>query len=132
MKIDLVGPRRQSRVPVCWSSDGTHLQADHAANVAANVDHVLRLRGAGLNVFIFDCCGYCYSTGGPAREKLLYEDADRAWKYPVAERNIPPANIRDLPALAGLGAVAIDLAEQASPPRFIRLSANGLSQRHSY
>jgi len=81
----------------------------NAANVAANVHHVLRLRRTGLNVFIFDYRGYGQSTGGPPREKLLYEDAERAPKYLVAERNIPPANI----AIYGhslVGAVAINLA----------------------
>lgn len=81
----------------------------NAANVAANVRHVLRLRSTGLHVFIFDYRGYGHSTGGPPREKLLYEDADRAWKYLVAERNIPPANIAIYGHSLG-GAVAIDLA----------------------
>lgn len=81
----------------------------NAGNVAANVHHVLRLRSTGLNVFIFDYRGYGDSTGGPPREKLLYEDAERAWKYLVAERNIPPANIAIYGHSLG-GAVAIDLA----------------------
>src|SRR5260370_13048721 len=83
----------------------------NAANVAANVHHVLRLRSTGLNVFIFDYRGYGYSTGGPPREKLLYEDAERAWKYLVGERNIPPADIAIYGHSLG-GAVAIDLASK--------------------
>src|SRR6266849_881421 len=83
----------------------------NAGNVAANVDQVLRLRSTGLNVFIFDYRGYGDSTGGPPREKLLYEDAERAWKYLVAERNIPPANIAIYGHSLG-GAVAIDLASK--------------------
>jgi pimeloyl-ACP methyl ester carboxylesterase len=83
----------------------------NAANVAANLDHVLRLRSAGLNVFIIDYRGYGYSTGGPPREKLLYEDAERSWKYLVAERNIPPAHIAIYGHSLG-GAVAIDLASK--------------------
>ncbi len=83
----------------------------NAANVAANVHHVLRLRSTGLNVFIFDYRGYGDSTGGPPREKLLYEDAERAWKYLVAERNIPPANIAIYGHSLG-GSVAIDLASK--------------------
>jgi fermentation-respiration switch protein FrsA (DUF1100 family) len=85
----------------------------NAANVAANVDYVLRLRSTGLNVFIFDYRGYGHSTGGPPREKLLYEDAERAWKYLVAERNIPPAHIAIYGHSLG-GAVAIDLASKHS------------------
>jgi len=83
----------------------------NAANVAANLDHVLRLRSAGLNVFIIDYRGYGSSTGGPPREKLLYEDAERAWKYLVAERNIAPAHIAIYGHSLG-GAVAIDLASK--------------------
>jgi len=83
----------------------------NAANVAANLDHVLRLRSAGLNVFIIDYRGYGLSTGGPPREKLLYEDAERAWQYLVAERNIPPAHIAIYGHSLG-SAVAIDLASK--------------------
>src|SRR5437899_2723281 len=81
----------------------------NAANVAANLDHVLRLRDTGLNVFIIDYRGYGHSTGGPPRENLLYEDAQRAWKYLVVERKIQPAHIVIYGHSVG-GAVAIDLA----------------------
>jgi pimeloyl-ACP methyl ester carboxylesterase len=64
-----------------------------------------------LNVFIIDYRGYGSSTGGPPREKLLYEDAERSWKYLVAERNIPPAHIAIYGHSLG-GAVAIDLASK--------------------
>src|SRR5688572_26422752 len=50
----------------------------NAGNVSANAAHVLRLRRTGLNVFIFDYRGYGDSTGGPPREALVYEDAERA------------------------------------------------------
>jgi uncharacterized protein len=83
----------------------------NAANVSANLEHVLRLRSAGLNVFIFDYRGYGDSTGGPPREKLLYDDAERAWRYLVEERNIPPANIVIYGHSLG-GALAIDLASK--------------------
>jgi len=63
----------------------------NAANVAANVHQVVRFRKTGLNIFIFDYRGYGQSTGGPPREKLLYEDAEGAWKYLVSERNILPS-----------------------------------------
>jgi len=64
-----------------------------------------------LNVFIIDYRGYGFSTGGPPREKLVYEDAERAWQYLVAERNIPPAHIAIYGHSLG-GAVAIDLASK--------------------
>src|SRR5260370_28836164 len=57
----------------------------NAANVAANLDHVLRLRSAGLNVFIIDYRRYGSSTGGPPGQNLLYEAAERAWKYLLPE-----------------------------------------------
>ncbi len=83
----------------------------NANNVGANVDQVVRLRSTGLNVFIVDYRGYGENTGGPPREKLLYEDAERAWTYLVAERHIPPANIAIYGHSLG-GAVAIDLASR--------------------
>jgi uncharacterized protein len=82
----------------------------NAANVAANVHQVVRLRKTGLNIFIFDYRGYGQSTGGPPREKLLYEDAERAWKYLVSERNIPPSEIAIYGHSLG-GAVAVNLAK---------------------
>jgi uncharacterized protein len=83
----------------------------NAANVAANVHQVLRLRGAGLNVFIIDYREYGHSSGGPPREKLLYEDAERAWEYLVAERSIPASRIAIYGHSLG-SAVAIDLASK--------------------
>ena len=83
----------------------------NAGNVGVNVDQVLRLRSTGLNVFIIDYRGYGHSTGGPPREKLAYQDAERAWNYLVAERNIPPAHIALYGHSLG-GAVAIDLASK--------------------
>ena len=83
----------------------------NAGNVGVNVDQVLRLRSTGLNVFIVDYRGYGHSTGGPPREKLVYEDGERAWNYLVAERNIPPAHIAIYGQSLG-GAVAIDLASK--------------------
>jgi uncharacterized protein len=83
----------------------------NAGNVGVNVDQVLRLRKTGLHIFIFDYRGYGDSTGGPPREKLVYEDAERAWKYLVAERNIPPADIAIYGHSMG-GAVGVDLASK--------------------
>jgi pimeloyl-ACP methyl ester carboxylesterase len=83
----------------------------NAGNISPNRHHVLRLRAAGLNVFIIDYRGYGNSTGGPPRETLVYEDAERAWTYLVSERHIPPANIVIYGHSLG-GAVAIDLASK--------------------
>ena len=83
----------------------------NAGNIGVNRDHVLRLRSAGLNVLIIDYRGYGSSTGGPPREKFVYEDAERAWQHLVAERHIPPAHIAIYGHSLG-GAVAIDLASR--------------------
>jgi fermentation-respiration switch protein FrsA (DUF1100 family) len=83
----------------------------NAGNVAVNVHHVLRLRSVGLNVLIVDYRGYGESTGGPPREQLVYEDAERAWSYLVLERKIPPADIVIYGHSLG-GGIAIDLASK--------------------
>jgi len=83
----------------------------NANNVGANAEQVVRFHNAGLNVFIFDYRGYGQSTGGPPREKLVYEDADRAWTYLVSERRISPATIAIYGHSLG-SAVAVDLASK--------------------
>jgi len=83
----------------------------NATNIGANVQDVVRFQKAGLNVFIYDYRGYGESTGGPPREKLAYEDAERAWTYLVNERRISPATIVIYGHSLG-GVVAIDLASR--------------------
>ena len=83
----------------------------NANNVGANAQDVVRFQNAGLNVFIYDYRGYGESTGGPPREKLAYEDAERAWTYLVSERRIAPATIVIYGHSLG-GVVAIDLASK--------------------
>jgi fermentation-respiration switch protein FrsA (DUF1100 family) len=83
----------------------------NAGNVSANLDQVRRLAGTGLCIFIFDYRGYGESTGGPPRERLVYEDAERAWTYLVRERRIQPSDVVIYGHSMG-GAVAIDLASR--------------------
>lgn len=83
----------------------------NANNMGANAQEVVRFHSAGLNVFIFDYRGYGESTGGPPREKLVYEDAERAWAYLVSERRISPATIAIYGHSLG-SAVAVDLASK--------------------
>jgi uncharacterized protein len=64
-----------------------------------------------LNIFIFDYRGYGESTGGPPRERLVYEDAERAWTYLVRERRVQPSDVVIYGHSMG-GAVAIDLASR--------------------
>ena len=83
----------------------------NANNVGANAQEVVRFHKAGLNVFIYDYRGFGESTGGPPRERLAYEDAERAWTYLVSERRIPPATIAIYGHSLG-SAVAVDLASK--------------------
>lgn len=83
----------------------------NAGNVGANAQEVVRFQKAGVNVFIYDYRGFGESTGGPPREKLTYEDAERAWTYLVAERRIAPSTILIYGHSLG-GVVAIDLASR--------------------
>ncbi len=83
----------------------------NANNVSANAQQVVRFHNAGVNVFIFDYRGYGESTGGPPREKLVYEDADRAWTYLVSERRLSPGTIAIYGHSLG-SAVAVDLASR--------------------
>lgn len=81
----------------------------NANNLGANAQEVVRFHRHGLNVFIFDYRGYGESTGGPPREKLAYEDAERAWTYLVSERRMSAATIAIYGHSLG-SAVAVDLA----------------------
>ena len=83
----------------------------NAGNVGANAQEVVRFHHAGVNVFIFDYRGYGESTGGPSREQLVYEDADRAWTYLVSERRLSPGTIAIYGHSLG-SAVAVDLASK--------------------
>jgi alpha-beta hydrolase superfamily lysophospholipase len=83
----------------------------NAGNVSANADQVQRLAVTGLNIFIFDYRGYGESTGGPPRERLVYQDAERAWTYLVRERGIRPSGVVIYGHSLG-GAVAVDLASR--------------------
>jgi fermentation-respiration switch protein FrsA (DUF1100 family) len=83
----------------------------NAGNMSANANQVGRLAGTGVNIFIFDYRGYGESTGGPSRERLVYEDAERAWTYLVRERRIRPSDVVIYGHSMG-GAVAIDLASR--------------------
>ena len=83
----------------------------NANNIGANAHEAARFQKAGLNVFIYDYRGYGESTGGPPREQLVYEDAERAWTYLVADRKITPADIVIYGHSLG-SAVAVDLASK--------------------
>jgi uncharacterized protein len=83
----------------------------NANNVGGNAPAVVGFQKAGLNVFIYDYRGYGESTGGPPRETLAYEDAERAWTYLVSERRLAPATIGIYGHSLG-SAVAVDLASR--------------------
>ncbi|MEO7189611.1 MAG: alpha/beta fold hydrolase [Vicinamibacterales bacterium] len=83
----------------------------NANNIGANAQDVVRFHNAGVNVFIFDYRGFGESTGGPPREKLVYEDAERAWTYLVSERRLSSRTIAIYGHSLG-SAVAVDLASK--------------------
>jgi uncharacterized protein len=99
-----------AKKPQAWTLLYLH---GNAANMSANAAHAVRLRNAGLNVFIIDYRGYGESTGGPPRERLAYEDAERAWTYLTQERKLAASNLVIYGRSLG-GAVAIELASKHS------------------
>ena len=80
----------------------------NAGNVSHRLDNVRRLVECGLQVFIFDYRGYGHSEGSPS-ERGLYLDAQTAFAYLQARRDVNPAHIVVFGRSLG-GAVAIDLA----------------------
>lgn len=77
-------------------------------NVASNLERVARLREIGFSVLAIDYRGYGASRGGPPSEALVYEDAEAAWNYLVAQRRVDPARAYIYGHSLG-GAIAIDL-----------------------
>ena len=66
----------------------------NAGNLSQRVDYARMFGKLGYSTLLIDYRGYGESTGGPPRERSIYEDAERAWQYLVEERRIPPAHGR--------------------------------------
>ena len=85
-------------------------------NLGDTIDDLLRLHGAGLNVFAFDYRGYGQSRFVHPSEQRLREDAESSIEYLVGTRHIPATSLilvgKDLGAnlAIALGAAHPELA----------------------
>lgn len=82
----------------------------NGGNISNRLESIQQFHQLGLSVFIFDYHGYGRSGGKPG-EKETYLDAEAAWEYLTAARNIDPGSIIIFGRSLG-GAVATWLAVQ--------------------
>ncbi|MEL6602230.1 MAG: alpha/beta fold hydrolase [Cyanobacteria bacterium J06614_10] len=80
-------------------------------NISYNTERIRFHHSLGFSVFAFDYRGYGLSTGAPPSEEKTYEDAEAAWHYLTAQRQIAPEKITVCGHSMG-GAIAIDLASR--------------------
>lgn len=64
----------------------------NAGNISHRLDKVMRLRGTGVSILLFDYRGYGQSDGDPS-EKGTYADAEAAYAYLTETQKIPPHQI---------------------------------------
>ena len=81
----------------------------NASNNGDLVDNAMLFQQLGLSVLLIDYRGYGKSSATFPNEKRVYEDAEAAWKYLTATRNIEPQDIFVYGHSLG-GAIAINLA----------------------
>ena len=93
----------------------------NAGNISHRLDTIRILNGLGLGVLIFDYRGYGRSQGSPSEEGT-YRDAEAAWAYLTAERNVPPNGIILFGRSLG-GPIAAYLATRHDPAALIVESA---------
>ncbi|MDH4068892.1 MAG: alpha/beta hydrolase [Ignavibacteria bacterium] len=89
----------------------------NAGNISHRLESLKQFHQIGLNTLIIDYRGYGKSQGAPDEEGL-YRDADAAWHYLTATRQIPESSIVLLGRSLG-GAVAAYLAAEQSPQALI-------------
>jgi fermentation-respiration switch protein FrsA (DUF1100 family) len=89
----------------------------NAGNIADRYDMMRMLVHIPARIFIIDYRGYGKSEGSPS-ESGLYRDAQAAWDYLVATRNIRPDRIIIFGESLG-GAIAIELATHVAPAGLI-------------
>ena len=70
-------------------------------NLGDTIDDLLRLHGAGLNVFAFDYRGYGFSANLHPSQQRMTEDTEAAWRYLTTTRGVSPATI--IPYGVGVG-----------------------------
>ena len=87
-------------------------------NISYNLERVRFYYNLGFSVFAFDYRGYGQSTGVGPTEQTTYADAEMAWRYLTAVRQIAPEQITVCGHSMG-GAIAIHLATQQ--PRMANL-----------
>lgn len=80
----------------------------NTGNIGSNLPHAVRFQKMGFSVLLVDYRGYGQSTGGWPNERQVYQDAEAAWNYLLAQ-GIDPTRIFIYGHSLG-GAIAIDLA----------------------
>ncbi|MEL7832519.1 alpha/beta hydrolase [Fodinibius sp. Rm-B-1B1-1] len=85
----------------------------NAGNISGRLQTIQLLHELGLNVFIFDYRGYGKSKGTPT-EQGTYQDAEAAWNYLTAQKNLDGNKIVIMGRSLG-GAVASWLAARKNP-----------------
>ncbi len=83
----------------------------NGGNISANAQHACRFQKMGFATLLFDYRGYGKSDGSFPSEKTVYEDANRARSYLIAERHIAPADVIFYGHSMG-GAVAVEMAKR--------------------
>jgi alpha-beta hydrolase superfamily lysophospholipase len=89
----------------------------NAGNITDRRPALVGLLPLGFDVFIFDYRGFGESTGSPT-EDGTYTDVERAWRYLVEERRIPPQKIVVWGRSLG-GAIATHLASRVTPAALV-------------
>jgi fermentation-respiration switch protein FrsA (DUF1100 family) len=92
----------------------------NAGNISDRYDMMRVLVHIPARIFIIDYRGYGKSGGSPS-ESGLYRDAQAAWDYLVATRNIRPDRIIIFGESLG-GAIAIELATHTAPAGLVAQS----------
>jgi pimeloyl-ACP methyl ester carboxylesterase len=80
----------------------------NGGNIGSNLPHAVRFQKMGFSVLMVDYRGFGQSSGGWPSERQVYQDAEAAWNYLLAQ-GIDPKRIFVYGHSLG-GAIAIDLA----------------------
>ena len=83
----------------------------NTGNMGSNADQLARFYQLGFSVLSIDYRGYGRSQGRFPSESRIYEDAEVAWNYLVADRGFSPENIIIYGYSLG-GAIGIELARR--------------------
>ena len=89
----------------------------NAGNISHRLHRVKFFHDMGINVLIFDYRGYGKSSGRPG-EKGLYQDAQAAYDYLIAKKNIQSQDLVVYGKSLG-GSVAVDLCQKREVGKLI-------------